>query len=418
MVKIGSNDAISFIALQHICKQKVVRMERWQNDGAGRAFEAVQKMIKSSTCFVATAILVCTSAQNVFAEQYQFVYTSDQHYGITRKAFRGQENVSSDVVNAAMVDAIKALPQQKLPADNGVRAGETVSWADFIISTGDIANRMEGVAPDVPPSANACWNVFAEQYLSAPLMLRRDGSPAEVLAIPGNHDVTNAVGFYRPMTPAIDKSSLVAMYNRAFDTNKTVDTLDVENDKVYFRRDLDGMRLLLVQMWPDSANRVWLSQQFDETPTLLFTHDQPDVEAKHLRNPNGIGDINATDKFENLLADVSSTPEAKGVPRKEHAELAAFLKNSPVKAYFHGNENFNEFYVWDGPDKTLNMPIFRVDSAMKGNESSKDETRLSFQFVSLDTDTRTMTVREVLWNTNLQASSIVWGQSKTITYTK
>jgi hypothetical protein len=36
---------------------------------------------------------------------------------------------------------------------------------------------------------------------------------------------------------------------------------------------------------------------------FLFTHDEPDVEAKHLINPNGRHDVNATDQFENLLAD-------------------------------------------------------------------------------------------------------------------
>ena len=39
------------------------------------------------------------------------------------------------------------------------------------------------------------------------------------------------------------------------------------------------------------------------TPIILFTHDQPDVEAKHFINPNGAHDINADDQFENLLAD-------------------------------------------------------------------------------------------------------------------
>ena len=79
---------------------------------------------------------------------------------------------------------------------------------------------------------------------------------------------------------------------------------------------------------------------------LLFTHDQPDIEAKHLINPNGSGDINAKDKFENLVSDVSSVQKAKEIPVKEHRELAAFLKKHPsIVAYFHGNENYNEFYV-------------------------------------------------------------------------
>lgn len=92
---------------------------------------------------------------------------------------------------------------------------------------------------------------------------------------------------------------------------------------------------------------------------LLFTHDQPDIEAKHLINPNGSGDINAKDKFENLVSDVSSVQKAKEIPVKEHRELAAFLKKHPsIVAYFHGNENYNEFYTWGGRTTTSAMPVF------------------------------------------------------------
>ena len=91
------------------------------------------------------------------AELVQFVYTSDQHYGITRKAFRGLDKVSSREVNAAMVQAIITLPGISLPEDGGVRAGQPVQWADAVISTGDIANRMEGTDERLIPSATECW---------------------------------------------------------------------------------------------------------------------------------------------------------------------------------------------------------------------------------------------------------------------
>lgn len=366
-------------------------------------------------CCALVAAALCVFPQWLQAAQYQLVYTSDQHYGISRKDFRGRKDVSSEVVNAAMAEAIMSLPQTRLPNDNGVRSGELVSWADFVISTGDIANRMEGTDPAKTPSAAACWKQFEAHYFTKPLLLRRDGKTAEVLVVPGNHDVTNSVGFYRPMTPQKDVSSSLAMYNRALGQSKSAAEFQPVKDKVFLRRDLDGLRLLLVEMWPDSVTRQWLSRQFDNaTPTLLFTHDQPDVEAKHLRNPNGDGSINATDKFENLLSDVSSVNSVKAIPAREHRELAAFLKASPVKAYFHGNENFNEFYTWGGPDDIFALPIFRVDSPMKGNKSSKDERLLSFQVVSIDTDTRTMTVREALWNASAAPSGIVWGESRTI----
>lgn len=53
---------------------------------------------------------------------------------------------------------------------------------------------------------------------------------------------------------------------------------------------------------------------------------------------------------------------------------------------------------------------------MKGNTSSSDETKLSFQVIALDTQTIDLTVREYLWNpdsTNGSAAPI-WGTSKTI----
>src|SRR5450432_2673761 len=67
-------------------------------------------------------------------------------------------------------------------------------------------------------------------------------------------------------------------------------------------------------------------------------------------------------------------------------ELAAFVKAHPnIKAYFHGHNNGNEFYDWRGVDSDVTLPTFRVDSPMKGAVSGNDETKLSFQLVSIDT---------------------------------
>jgi hypothetical protein len=45
-----------------------------------------------------------------------------------------------------------------------------------------------------------------------------------------------------------------------------------------------------------------------------------------------------------------------------------------------------------------------------------DETKLSFQLVTIDTDTKMMTVRECLWNSNPKnpLSPVAWGASITI----
>ena len=245
---------------------------------------------------VAALLLLMSLLAPARAELVQFVYTSDQHYGITRKAFRGLDKVSSREVNAAMVQAINTLPGISLPEDGGVRAGQPVQWADAVISTGDIANRMEGTDERLIPSATECWDLFEKQYINGVSLKDRAGKAAEVLAIPGNHDVTNAVGFYKAMTPAKDNGSLLAMYNRANNTSLAPEAFDAKRDKVFLNREYGGVRLLFVQMWPDSAARAWLDAQLANVPSgkpvLLFTHDQPDIEAKHLINPNGSGDIN------------------------------------------------------------------------------------------------------------------------------
>jgi hypothetical protein len=53
---------------------------------------------------------------------------------------------------------------------------------------------------------------------------------------------------------------------------------------------------------------------------------------------------------------------------------------------------------------------------MKGNFSMRDETKLSFQIATIDTVSRMLTVREVLWNANPKAPNarFTWGASITV----
>ena len=151
---------------------------------------------------------------------------------------------------------------------------------------------------------------------------------------------------------------------------------------------------------------------------IVFTHDQPDVEAKHFINPNGRHDVNATDRFENLLADTfadGTTIDASSVT--EQRALEAFLgRHRNITAYFHGNSNWNQFYDWVGPGRSVVLHTFRVDSPMKGDVSSRDERKLSFQVVTIDTASRLMTVRECLWNADPRHPDgpIEWGGSTTV----
>jgi hypothetical protein len=153
------------------------------------------------------------------------------------------------------------------------------------------------------------------------------------------------------------------------------------------------------------------------TPVVLVAHDQPDAEAKHFRNPNGAHDINARDQFENLLADQFADSTSVDAPSVvEQRMLERFLKAHPsIQAYFHGNSNWNEFYDWRGPTRTIALHTFRVDSPMKGAMSATEETKLSFHVATIDASGG-MTVRECLWNADPRHPStpVRWGATRTI----
>ena len=351
---------------------------------------------------------------------FQFVYTSDPHYGITRAAFQGGKNIDAHSVNVAMVSHINELPTLKMPCDGGVKACAPVGAIDFVVQTGDIANRMEGGVQ----SAADSWQQFATDYLQILSLTDSAGQASKVYLLPGNHDVTNAVGFYKPMTLQHDATSMAEIYNRMLKpaVPKTRETYNYAIDKVNYAQDINGVHFAFINMWPDSQGRAWLENDLktvaDTTPVVIFTHDQPEVEAKHFINPNGKHDINPTDKFENLLSDALADKDREGkLSIKANTEIeqrafARFIKaHRNVVAYFHGNENANEYYVWQGPDKDVALNVFRVDSPMKGDVSAKDESKLSFQLVAVDPQARKMTVREYRWNTD---SAKAWGDAITV----
>lgn len=177
----------------------------------------------------------------------------------------------------------------------------------------------------------------------------------------------------------------------------------------------------MIGMWPDTLARGWFEREVaardSVTPVLLFTHDPPDAEAKHFTNPIPPHGINARDGFQNLLADTCSVSSPEGNPHANWARLAAFVaRHDCIKAYFHGDKNYNEFYEWHGPDGSIDLPVFRVDSPMKGEETSADERRLSFIHVVLDTRERRLTVRECLWNRAAAPGPLDWGDVSTLDY--
>jgi hypothetical protein len=320
--------------------------------------------------------------------------------------------VSAHDVNTALVAAINRLPTTRFPDDGGLGAGETVGAIDFVAEGGDVVNREEiidGVA--IQPAA-VSWRQFVEDYV--------DGiTIAPVFVVPGNHDASDAVGFWKPMTPRVDTTAMVGIFNLMMRpaAPKTPATYHYATDRVFTSRDIGGVHIVFIQVWPDSRARRWmdadLARVSKTTPVVIVTHDQPDVEAKHLINPNGRHDLNDHDRFENLLADrLADGDTIETATTLEQQALESFLVRHPnVIAYFHGNSNWNEFYDWVGPTHRLRLHVFRVDSPLKGKESADEESRLSFQVATIDPTNRRLTVRECLWNTS--ADHVIWGQSTT-----
>jgi hypothetical protein len=329
----------------------------------------------------------------------RFVFTSDAHYGLTRRTFRGHSDVSAHDVNGALVSDINTLP-----ADGSI---------DFVVEGGDVANRAEIDEHVQAPSIS--WAQFKADYIDRLQLRSQTGTPTPVYVVPGNHDVSNAVGFYKAMRPSFDKTPMVEIYNLMMaPARRTTATYHYLTDRVLTSRDAGGVHFVFLTVWPDSAGRAWLAHDLEHvgasTPVVVFTHDQPDAQSKHFTNPNGAHDINAADRFENLLSDTFADGTTVDVDDQvEQAGWEDFVRQHPnVTAYFHGNSNWNEFYAWSGPHHSVALQTFRVDSPMKGKFSEADERRLSYHVATIDTQTMKMTVRERLWNT---AS---WGETITV----
>src|SRR6201996_3771674 len=379
-----------------------------------------------SSIIIFLVLTICSHqgySQNKASVVVNMVFTSDAHYGITRAKFRGDSNVTGHNVNAAMINQINTLPKLTLPADGGVNSGKQVGYVDYMIQTGDISNRME-----IPnQSAAASWAQFETDYMHKLDLKGIDGKPAKLLIIPGNHDISNAIGFSKPMKPLTDPTSMVKIYNMMLKPEKplTNDAYNYATDKVNYSYNIKGVHIQFITLWPDSAERIWMQKDLDtvksSTPVIIFTHDQPECESKHFTNPLPPHNMTPENRFENLTAEYykEGTVASKddGATTIEQRGWVRFLKAHPnIKAYFHGNSNWNEFYTYKGPDNDVDLNVFRVDSPMKGKYSAKNEKLLSFQLISLDPKTQTITVRECLWNADSlnKAQKIIFGQTKTV----
>jgi hypothetical protein len=349
----------------------------------------------------------------------QFVYTSDAHYGIPRATFQGATAVNAQVVNAAMIGRINSLPTLTLPLDGGIHQGELVGAINFVAMTGDISNRQETPIQ----SAAASWAQFKIDYVDGLTVKDASGNRSPLFLAAGNHDVSNAIGYYKAMTPALDATVMAEIYNRMIvpATLRTAATYSYTNDKINYSKDIGGVHFVFINMWPDSSVRAWLDTDLAKvastTPVILFSHDQPEAESKHFTNPNGTHDINATDKFENLMVD--QLADGLTVAAADTIEQTAFVtwlkKYKNVVAYFHGNDNENKFRTYAGPAADIALNVFQVDSPMKGNVSGTNEAKLSFQVVTIDIAAKQLTARECLWNATATAGApVAWGATKTV----
>ncbi len=379
------------------------------------------KYILKAVFFSLVIGFICPNV--AISQTIQMVYTSDAHYALTRKIFRGDTDVSAKVVNAAMIKKINTVPGLTLPKDGGIEAGKKVKAVDYLIQTGDIANRME-----IPyQTAAASWAQFETDYMRGVTLKDHQHKPAKLLLAPGNHDISNAIGSSKEMNPKTDPTSMVKIYNLMMKPAhpKTNENYNYATDKINYSRNIKGVHFMFITLWPDSAERIWMQKDLEKvaktTPVIIFCHDQPTCEAKHFTNPVPPFNMTAANKFENLTAEhyKEGRVAAKddGATNIEQRGWVKFIKaHDNIKAYFHGNSNYNEFYVYNGPDNDVALNTFRVDSPMKGEYSSKDETKLSFQLISLDPVKQELTVRECLWDTEPTnpSSRVVFGASKTI----
>lgn len=343
---------------------------------------------------------------------FHFIFTSDVHFGLTKEDFRGKEDVPSIEVNKAMIQVMNNMIGKQLPDDNGVGANNKIKGIESLVITGDIANRMEkGIQ-----SAADSWKQFQTIYIDSNHLLNNKGKAAGLWVVPGNHDMSNANGFHRPLYPLKDASSMLGIYNLMF-PEKKLTHYDSVTTRIHYSKDVYGVHFIFLSLYPDSAERVWMEKDLasvkSTTPVFLFAHSIPDVEARFFENPNGDHSINEEDKFENLVPERYKDGKlVKGPTDIEQLGFVSFVQQHPnIKVYFHGHENYTEYYTYKGPKENIQLTSVRTDSPMKGKYSAKDEKKLAFELVSIDTKNKTMSVREILWNKSTSTIlPFTWGQ--------
>jgi len=362
--------------------------------------------MKLKKAFLFTVLLILLLLNGLVKAQFKdstinFIFTSDVHFGLFKDQFRGKVNIPAKEVDMAMMQVMNQISDNR----------SIVDGIDALVITGDIANRMEkGVQ-----SATASWKQFEEVFIDNNHLKKANGAKSELLVVPGNHDMSNAIGFHRPMEPKKDPASMLGIYNLMFPNNQ-VSKFDSSLTRIHYSRDIKGVHFIFLSLYPDSAERVWMEKDLKKvamtTPVFLFAHSIPDVEPRFFQNPNGLNDINEEDKFENLVPEkYKDGKDVKGETTIEQNSFANFILQHPnIKIYFHGHENWTEYYQYHGPKNNINLTCIRTDSPMKGRVSLKNETKLAFELITINMHTGNLDVKEVLWNAANQVNGFQWGQ--------
>ena len=296
-------------------------------------------------------------------KQIRIVFIADLHFGLERH-FRDKDSVSSFEVNRAMAASIRSLGK-----------------IDAIIVGGDIANRQQNSIQ----SASTSWKQFEEVY--KPLHI-------QMILMPGNHDISNAIGYYKPMQPLVDRTSLAGIYYNIHHSILDTAHFHYKEEDYDFSKNIGGIHFLFLNLWPDSTNIAWMEKDLQKTgkmPVLIFAHDPPEGDYKQFTLPvEKPQDVNQ-EKFESILPEIYNDHYEK--------DWDNFLKSHPtIKGYFHGHSNYQEFYTYKGVNGDLALPCFRTDSPMKGKFSSKDESLLSFMVITIFPEKKIIEVKPYLWN--------------------
>ncbi|MCL2640914.1 MAG: metallophosphoesterase [Phycisphaerales bacterium] len=343
--------------------------------------------------------------ENVLAETYTFIYTSDLHYG------QGGWAKTSQETNQAMIDAMNNMP---LPSG--------VSKIDFMVVTGDIANRNDGTAAN--QSAAISWSQFQADYLGTENTGNISGGRLSfnvpIYLQVGNHDISNAIGLnknpidttvyaqiYNRMLPYMKAASPLPLTNAATPLNYAAHTVNYSinvGGSTVDGKQTGGVHIMFVNMWPDKGVQAWMDENLKtvnkSTPVLLFTHAPANnPELRFFRNPAAPDTYNST--YQGLLpytlgtgGDYTSLDEAK-------LELQNWLlANTNITAYFSGHIHSNGGF---NVDPVTGVNFFRVDSPMRS-----DLSLLSYHVCTIDAIAQTLLVRQYFWHTGM------WGSETTV----